>query len=437
MSVTTRRLRPFAAAALVAGLALGSAACSKKNDDAGASKGGPVTVVLQTFGSPGFAEAAAKFNETHTDIKIDHQAQGELKDFSPKLAQWLATGAGAGDIVMLEEGQIQQYLMEPKGFANLLDLGATSLKETFLPYKWEGGFSSDKKKLVGLGTDIGGLAMCYRSDLFAKAFGAENATREKVSAMWTDWASYAAKGAEFKTKNTGAAWIDSATSIVQPYIMQKSDTWFYSKDNKYIGDSNPVVKEAWDFGLKMATDGLTAKLARWSPDWDAAYKKAAFATVPCPAWMTGVISGRAGDEAKGKWDVATIPGGSGNWGGSYLAIPAQSKKQKQAFEALKWLTGKEGALEAYKAKGPMPSSIPALEDPVFKDSKNEYFNNAPTGQIFGASVKSLKPIYLGPKHQQLWETVFEPQMQAAEQGKSTSPAAWAKATEDGKKLAAG
>ena len=66
----------------------------------------------------------------------------------------------------------------------------------------------------------------------------------------------------------------------------------------------------------------------------------------------------------------------------------------------------------------------------------QLFSNAPTGRIFGASAKAIKPIYLGPKHQQLWENVFEPQMQAAEQGKSTSQAAWDKAVKDGKALAA-
>jgi cellobiose transport system substrate-binding protein len=434
MSVTTRRPRAIAAAALVVGLALSSAACSK-SDDTGGGDGGTVTVVLQTFGSPGLDVAAAKFNETHTNIKIDHQAMGELKDFSPKLAQWLATGQGAGDVVMLEEGQLQQYLQESKDFVNLFDLGGRDLESTFLPYKWKGGQTADGKKLVGLGTDVGGLAMCYRRDLFQKA--GLPVERDQVSALWKSWEDWAKVGEQFAAKNTGAAWIDSSTSVMQPYVMQNSDTWFYDTSNKYIGDTNPVVRRAWDFGLGLGSKGLTAKLARWSPDWDQAFQKAAFATVPCPAWMTGVISGRAGDGAKGQWDVATIPGGSGNWGGSYLAVPQQSKNKKQAFEALKWLTGKDGALAAYGAKGPLPSSIPALDDPSFKDSKNEYFNNAPTGQIFGDSVKTLKPIYLGPKHQQLWENVFEPQMQAAEQGKSTSDAAWAKAQEDGKKLAAG
>jgi len=187
----------------------------------------------------------------------------------------------------------------------------------------------------------------------------------------------------------------------------------------------------------MGADGLTAKLARWSPDWDAAYKNAAFATVPCPAWMTGVIAERAGNAGKGKWDIATIPGNGGNWGGSYLAIPQQSTHKEQAFELLKYLTGKEGELAEYKAVGAMPSNVKALDDPQFSKSTNAYFSNAPTGMIFGSSAKAIKPIYLGPKHQQLWENVFEPQMQAAEQGKSSSAAAWNKAVADGKKLAEG
>jgi cellobiose transport system substrate-binding protein len=37
----------------------------------------------------------------------------------------------------------------------------------------------------------------------------------------------------------------------------------------------------------------------------------------------------------------------------------------------------------------------------------------------------------------LWENVFEPQMQAAEQGKSSSTDAWNKAVADGRKLAEG
>jgi cellobiose transport system substrate-binding protein len=437
MSFTSRRLRTCAAVALVAGLALSASACSKK-DEGGSSDNGTTKVVFQYFGTAGaFDEAVAAFKVANPKIDVDVQNMGQLKDFTPKLVQWLAAGSGAGDVVMLEEGTLLGYLQDNKNFANLLDLGAASLKDDFLPYKWDGAFTADKKKLIGLGTDIGGLAMCYRTDLFAQA-GLPTA-RDDVSAKIKTWDDYATLGKQFAASPAGrtAKWLDSATSVMQPYVMQNSDTWFYSRDNKFIGDTNPVVKKGWDYGLKLASDGLTSKLERWSTDWTAAYKNAAFATVPCPAWYTGTIKDNAGDAAKGKWDIATIPGGSGNWGGSYLAIPQQSKVKKQAFELTKYLTGKEGSLIEYKKTGNMPSNVKALDDPAFKDSKNEYFNNAPTGQIFGSSAKGLKPIFLGPKHQQLWENVFEPQMRSAEQGKSSSADAWKKAVEDGKKLAEG
>ena len=49
-----------------------------------------------------------------------------------------------------------------------------------------------------------------------------------------------------------------------------------------------------------------------------------FATMLCPGWMLGVIKGNAKDIST--WNVADVfPGGGGNWGGSYLTVPADGK----------------------------------------------------------------------------------------------------------------
>ena len=45
--------------------------------------------------------------------------------------------------------------------------------------------------------------------------------------------------------------------------------------------------------------------------------------------MTNYIQDNAKD-ASGKWDIATIPGGGGNWGGSYLTVPAQGDNIEEA-----------------------------------------------------------------------------------------------------------
>ncbi|GAA3457193.1 ABC transporter substrate-binding protein [Dactylosporangium matsuzakiense] len=437
MSFTSRRMRSVAAAALTVGLALGIGACSAKKDDgdAGNNDTGPVTISLSYFGTPGFTQAVKDFEAANPNIKVDVKNEGQTKDFVPKLAQQLSAGSGASDVVMLEEGMLLQYLKDNKPFVNLLDLGAKSLENEYLPFKWKNAFTADGNKLVGLGTDVGPLAMCYRTDLFQQA--GLPTERDKVSALWKTWDDYVKTGETFKSKNLKATWLDSATSVMQPYIMQNSDTWFYDKSDKYIGDTNPVVKTAYNLGLDMASKGLTSKLARWSTDWDAAFKNAAFATVPCPPWYTGVIKERAGDAGKNKWDIATIPGGGGNWGGSYLGIPTQSKHQKQAFELIKFLTGKQGGIDAFKEAGPLPSSQSALADPQITGATNDYFNNAPVGKIYVDAAKTLKPIYLGPKHQALWENAFEPAMQAAEQGKLSAQAGWDKAIKDSKALAEG
>ncbi|WP_432987230.1 ABC transporter substrate-binding protein [Dactylosporangium sp. CA-233914] len=436
MSFTSRRMRSVAAAALTVGLALGIGACSAKKDEGGSDgSNGPVTISLSYFGTPGFTQAVKDFEAANPNIKVDVKNEGQTKDFVPKLAQQLSAGSGASDVVMLEEGMLLQYLKDNKSFANLLDLGASSLESEYLPFKWKNAFTADGKKLVGLGTDVGPLAMCYRTDLFQKA--GLPISRDEVSKLWPTWDDYVKQGEKFKAANTGAAWIDSATSIMQPYIMQNADTWFYDKSDKYIGDSNPAVRTAYNLGLDMAAKGLTAKLARWQADWDAAFKNAAFATVPCPPWYTGVIKERAGDAGKNKWDIASIPGKGGNWGGSYLAIPEQSKNKKAAFELVKFLTGKQGGIDAFKEAGPLPSSNAALADPQIAGATNEYFNNAPVGKIYVDAAKTLKPIYLGPKHQALWENGFEPAMQAAEQGKLSAAAGWDKAIKDSKALAEG
>jgi cellobiose transport system substrate-binding protein len=433
MSVMRRRLRTVAVAVLAAGVALGSAACSKKNDEGSTGEGGQVKLVLQTFQNFGYDQAIKDFEAANPNIKVEHQKMGELRDFQPKLVQWLAAGSGAGDVVGLEEGVLLGYVQNHDKFANLLDLGASELKANFPEWKWNNALTPDGKKLIGLGTDVGGLAMCYRKDLFEKA--GLPTDRDEVSKRMATWEDYITLGKQFKASGkVKAAWLDSATSLMQPRVMQNSETFFFDKDNKFIGDTNPVVKQTWDMGLQMAKDGLTGKAQRWSTDWDAAFKNSAFATLPCPAWMTeGVIAQRSGPANSGKWDIATIPGGGGNWGGSYLAVPAQSKHPKEAYLLAKYLTSKEGHLAAFKEAGAMPSDIAGLEDPAFKDKTSQYFSGAPTGKIFGESVKNMKPVFLGAKHQQVWETIVEPQMQAAERGKLSSDAAWKKAMDEAKK----
>ena len=387
MKVLTGRVRAVAAG--IAAVALfGVAACG--GDEEGGSNGdGQVTLVLQTFGDFGYEAAIQEFERQNPNIKVDHQRMGELRDFAPQLAQWLAAGDGAGDVVGLEEGILLQYIENPDGFLNLFDYGAQELEGVYLDWKWQRGITEDGR-LIALGTDVGGLAMCYRADLFEEA--GLPSDREEVAELWPTWDDYFEVGKQFMASDVGAPGSTPPTASSSRTSCRTPTSSSTATTASSSATTNPVVREAWDFGLQMADEGLTAKSQRWSDDWDAAFKHSAFATRAVPVLDDRrVIAERSGEEHVGKWDIATIPGDGGNWGGSYLGIRPRPNTRRRPTSWPKFLTSKEGHLLAYEEVGAMPSSLAALEDPRFADTTNEYFSDAPIGKIFADSSEGLEP----------------------------------------------
>jgi cellobiose transport system substrate-binding protein len=175
----------------------------------------------------------------------------------------------------------------------------------------------------------------------------------------------------------------------------------------------------------------SAKLVAFSPEWNNGFKQGAFATKTCPSWMLGVVKEQAGPENAGKWAVTdAFPGGGGNWGGSYLTVPTQSKHPREAAALAAWLTAPEQQLKAFQAKGTFPSQVKALESPELLNQTDAYFGGAKIGELFVAQAKKVaKPQYKGPNDGQIQENVTAPALQAVEQGKS--PAAGGQQPVDG------
>eukprot|EP00918_Siedleckia_nematoides_P099686 GHVU01217970.1.p2 GENE.GHVU01217970.1~~GHVU01217970.1.p2 ORF type:complete len:152 (+),score=42.29 GHVU01217970.1:2-457(+) len=150
--------------------------------------------------------------------------------------------------------------------------------------------------------------------------------------------------------------------------------------------------------------------------------------------MLGGIEEFSGDYGKGKWDVAAVPGGSGYWGGSWLAVPKQTKHPKEAAELAKFLSSPQGQVGAYKDKNTFPSSPQAAQDPAVAGAKSTYFSDAPTGKIFGDMAAQVKPVYLGPKNEDVRQAV-ENVLISVGQGKTKPDEAWTKAVEAAEKAA--
>nr|MDT0656883.1 extracellular solute-binding protein [Micromonospora sp. DSM 115978] len=416
MSVTTRRRR-VAAVALAAVTALGgTAACGDDDEPEAGEK--PATLVVDTFGEFGYDELVKKY-EQESGIKIELRKTAQLGEYRPKLVRALATGKGAADVIALEEGILNEFKSNPANWADLSGLIDDHSSE-YLPWKWELGKAADGR-LIGLPTDVGSLAVCYRRDLF-EAAGLPT-ERDEVTALWPDWAAFIDTGKKYR-EATGKGMLDSITTASSAVMVQEGGDLFYDAENNIVADKSAAVKTAWDTAISMADANITAEAATWSPEWSAGFKQGTFAATFCPSWMLGIVQENSGAENSGKWDVAGVPGGAGNWGGSWLAVPEQSKYPEEAAKLAEFLTNATSQVEAFKAKGPLPTNLEALQNPDFLAYTNPYFNNAPTGKIFGESVSKIEPLTYGPRHQAVKENAMEPALRSYESGQANATAAW-------------
>lgn len=425
MSVTKHRLRRAAAVALVSTVALGAAvACGDDEPAAGAK---PEKLVVDTFGDFGYEALAADF-EAQNGIKVELRNTTQLGDYTPQLVRELATGQGAGDIVAIEEGIITRF--NPSNFVDLRQY-VGDIDDEYLEWKFKLGIAPNGK-LFGLPTDVGSLAVCYRTDLFAAA--GMPTDRDEVSALWPTWDKFVEAAQTYRTA-TGKALLDSVTTAMAAKLVQTGGTSFYADDySLYQGDgtdkedlvaaNSQAVKDAWDLAKMLVEGNTTAKVATWSPEWTEGFKTGTFAATLCPSWMTGIVENNSGPENSGKWDVAAVPGGGGNWGGSWLAVPVTSKYPEWAAKLARFFTDAAGQVAAFKESGPLPTNFEALENPDFLAYTNPYFSDAPTGKIFGETVKAIQPVVYGPRHADVKERAMEPAARLYEQGQLTFEQAW-------------
>ncbi|MFC7330637.1 extracellular solute-binding protein [Marinactinospora rubrisoli] len=415
-----------AIAAAGAAALLATTACGGSGDS-----DGEVTLVVDTFGVFGYEELYRQFEEDNPGVTIEERNITELADYTPQLQQNIAAGSGAGDVVAVEEAILVQFLEQADRFVDLNEYGGAELEADYLPWKWEQGHTPDGR-LIGLGTDIGSMAMCYNIELFRDA--GLPTDREEVGALWPTWDEFIETGRDFQEAETGASFVSTISPYYDLLKVQPGGHTYQDRDGNLVVDSNPNVRDAWETATEMAEAGLSANLPLWSDEWNAGIQNNTFATLPCPAWMLGHIESTAGEAGNGRWDVTTVPGGGGNRGGSFLAVPAQSEQPELAAELAMLLSSPEGQLAAWEAANNLPSSEEAIDSPEVQEFTRPYFNDAPVGEIYGTSAKDLEPVYFGPDTQAIDDS-FRAALEAVEQGQASPDEGWQRVLDEAERAA--
>ncbi|EWM62949.1 MULTISPECIES: ABC transporter substrate-binding protein [Micromonospora] len=356
------------------------------------------------------------YTKAHPDVRIKLTEVGSTTETAQALTAALA-GGKVPDLVLIQADDLPKFMQSPDNFVDLTTLGAGDIKGNYLDWVMSQATTKDNK-IIGVPTDVGGLAVAYRTDLF-KAAGLPT-DRDEVAKLWPTWDEFINVGKQYVQK-TGKPFVDNTPTSVFFQAVNQGSQRYYSADRKLDYD-NEQVKAAFDVTLKAFEAGISAKQGSFSSGWTAAMKKGDYAVVCSPSWMLSQMKTNA-PETNGKWDIATIPGGSGNWGGSFLAIPKRAKNAKAAWNYISEMQSPKGQLEHFLMQGSLPTTPSVYTDPQLVGKTDPFFSNAPIGKIYTQSVLGIKPFYFGPQDGPIG-TEFLNTLTSVEQGKVSPAKAW-------------
>jgi len=214
--------------------------------------------------------------------------------------------------------------------------------------------------------------------------------------------------------------MDSAAALGNAVVSQSREQFQDSAGQPAL-TGNPAVAAAWGLAVQSARAGLTARLTQLTPAWTRGLASGAFATFACPAWMLPYVERHLGGGQAGQWDVAAAPGGTGNQGGGYLAIPRASEHQQDAFQLAAFLTGASAEATLWRTEGAFPANAVAI-DSIFRTT-SAYFSGAPTGQIFSQAAYRMPTPILGPTGE-LVQADVDAALARVAGGTATPAAAW-------------
>lgn len=407
------RIRVILPMALATALVLATGCTSGSSGGAGDGK----SFEFWSFSGINQKASVEAYQAKHPGIEVKLTEVGTSVETAQALTTALA-GGKVPDLVLIQGDDLPKFVQQPQNFIDLKTVGADRIKGDYLDWVMSQSTAKDGE-ILGVPTDVGGMAMAYRTDLFA---GAGLPTdRDAVGKLWPTWDAFIETGKRY-TAATGKAFIDNAATSVFYQAVNQGPQKYYDDKGDVVYDRSPQVKTGFELGLKTVAAGITAKQSSFSSGWSAGMAQGQFAALAAPSWMLNAIRSNAPD-TKGKWDIAPIPGSAGNWGGSYLAIPKRAVNAKAAWDYIAETQSPQGQLEHFVDSGALPTTPSVYQDPKLTALKDPFFSDASTGTIYTNSLLGLKPFYIGPDSSAIGQE-FLNAITNVEQGKGDPSTAW-------------
>ncbi|NEG69457.1 ABC transporter substrate-binding protein [Bifidobacterium choloepi] len=390
-----RKFTPVLASLAALATVMSLTACGSGSSSSSGAQGDADNAEITFWGwdsGGSMSKLIAAFEKANPGITVKFSSTGNAENTQTALANAVAAGKGAPDVVMLEDATVMQFAVT----GDLVDLkqyGAADEADKFVSGPWNMlQYNGDP---YGMPIDSGPEVLFYNKAVFDKA--GVNADDIKT---WDDYYEAAKKiraTGSYITNNSGSS------MDYQPFTAQAAQAgakpWTVDGDNITIDMNDEGMQKYTAFWQKLIDEDLVdTSIANWSDDWNRALNDGTIASLTIGAWMPVNLMSGAPDQS-GNWRVMQLP----QWtegedytaedGGSSLAISSQSTNQAAAYKFIEYMTLGDGAVTMSET-GTFPALKSILNSDSFVDpdsdankTTNEYFGGQNVNKILAEAAQ--------------------------------------------------
>jgi multiple sugar transport system substrate-binding protein len=336
----------------------------------------------------GYNLVVNQFNATHPKICVSLQNNGAANDEYVKIGNTLKAKSGAPDIAEVEYFSLPSFEIT-KSLVDLTKYGVNDLKSKIAPVAWQQ--ASQGSAVYAMPVDLGPLVQYYNTTLLGK-YGITPPTT---------WADFATAADKLHAANPSAAMANFDPENAQAVLalMQEDNAFPFTYTGgstvgiNFTGAAQKAFATYWQNLLtkKEVTTAADFSPAQWA-DFDNGTDAVRFSPAWGPVGMQLSIK-----KTIGSWRAAPMPQAkagdnlSGNWGGSTVAVFAQSKHPAEAATFAEWFGGSDEAWKILSGPvaGAFPAYLPLLNDSSFLARTLPISGSATTNTVFATAAQHM------------------------------------------------
>jgi len=377
----------------------------------------PVTLTVWAWEGTGHAALLEEYDRSNSEVAI-RLVLADLDEHHAGLSDALDANGDVPDVAALEATYLPSFLERADRFVDLAELGLGSLEQDHVGWRWRQGVSANGK-IIGVPTDVGGMAIAYRRDLFASA--GLPSDPGAVAKLWPTWEKFLEVGRTYVEASDGQ-FVDGATSVFRARMAQGATGYTDGAGTLLLGDDSDL-RRAFDSAATTVASDLALGAPQFTPEWNEGLREGKFAVLVAPAWMRGYLASRA-PETIGEWGLVAAPGGAGNSGGTQLAIPADAQHKDEAAKLIRFLAAAPQQLEAFKSSGNLPSDKALQAGAELASWSDPFYGGQAVGPVYTRSVQQAPAAIIAPGEHQLAAIVASTLTDLADSRHESPDGAW-------------